>query len=95
MAAERGFRQVFEAIPDVGGRYSALTAFGLVPAALIGVDLWRSGFSADSTIAGQTIRLGDVPFTVVGVMPDGFRFPINEQIWIPAPIPTTVTGKFW
>jgi len=39
LAAERGFRRVFEANPDVGGRYSALTHFGLVPAALIGVDI--------------------------------------------------------
>ncbi|HYK89176.1 MAG TPA: bifunctional transaldolase/phosoglucose isomerase, partial [Acidobacteriota bacterium] len=39
MAGERGFRRVFRATPDVGGRYSALTAFGLVPAALIGVDV--------------------------------------------------------
>src|SRR5579864_329363 len=41
MAEERGFRQVFPAPPEVGGRYSALTAFGLVPAALIGVDVAR------------------------------------------------------
>jgi len=33
------FRNVFSARPDVGGRYSALTHFGLVPAALIGVDI--------------------------------------------------------
>ena len=39
LAHERGFRRVFEAQPDIGGRYSALTHFGLVPAALIGVDL--------------------------------------------------------
>ena len=36
-----GFRYVFEAPADVGGRYSALTVFGLVPAALIGVDVER------------------------------------------------------
>jgi len=41
LAREHGFRRVFEATPDVGGRYSALTAFGLVPAALIGVDIHR------------------------------------------------------
>lgn len=41
LARERGFRQVFLAPPDVGGRYSALTVFGLVPAALIGVDVRR------------------------------------------------------
>ncbi|MGH2690962.1 MAG: hypothetical protein ACRDHM_00470, partial [Actinomycetota bacterium] len=38
-AAERGFRRVIAAQPDVGGRYSALTAFGLLPGALIGADL--------------------------------------------------------
>jgi transaldolase / glucose-6-phosphate isomerase len=41
LAVERGFRRVFSSPPDVGGRYSALTVFGLVPAALIGVDVER------------------------------------------------------
>jgi transaldolase/glucose-6-phosphate isomerase len=40
-AADRGFARVFESPPDVGGRFSALSPFGLVPAALIGVDLAR------------------------------------------------------
>ncbi len=39
LAAERGFRRVFTTPPEVGGRYSALTYFGLVPAALIGIDV--------------------------------------------------------
>lgn len=38
MARERGFRAVINAPQEVGGRYSALTPFGLVPAALLGVD---------------------------------------------------------
>jgi transaldolase/glucose-6-phosphate isomerase len=38
LAEEHGFRRLFLAPPDVGGRFSALTHFGLVPAALIGVD---------------------------------------------------------
>ena len=41
LGEERGFRAVFRAPPDVGGRYSALTPFGLVPAALMGIDLQR------------------------------------------------------
>ena len=36
---EAGYRRVFTADPNVGGRYSALTAFGLVPAGLTGVDV--------------------------------------------------------
>ncbi len=39
LARERGFRGVFSAPPEVGGRYSALTPFGLVPAALLGVEV--------------------------------------------------------
>ena len=40
-ARERGFRAVWEGEPTIGGRYSALSVFGLVPAALMGVDLER------------------------------------------------------
>ena len=41
LARERGFLAVFEGEPTIGGRYSALSAFGIVPAALMGVDLER------------------------------------------------------
>jgi phosphoglucose isomerase-like protein len=41
LARERGFRGVFSGEPTIGGRYSALSVFGLVPAALLGVDLER------------------------------------------------------
>ncbi len=41
LAREHGFRAVFANDPNIGGRYSALSYFGLVPAALVGVDLDR------------------------------------------------------
>jgi transaldolase / glucose-6-phosphate isomerase len=41
LARSRGFRRIFPGPPDVGGRYAALTAFGLVPAALVGLDVDR------------------------------------------------------
>jgi len=41
LAREKGFRRIFLAPPDVGGRYSALTVFGLVPAALIGINVHK------------------------------------------------------
>ncbi len=41
LALERGFRRVFHAPSDVGGRYSALSEFGLLPASIIGVDVQR------------------------------------------------------
>lgn len=41
MAKEHGFRQIFSNPPDIGGRYSVLSLFGLVPAALLGLDVSR------------------------------------------------------
>ncbi len=41
LAQQHGFRHVFANPPDIGGRYSALSFFGLVPGALIGVDIAR------------------------------------------------------
>ncbi len=41
LARERGFRKIFSADETIGGRYSALTDFGMVPAALLGLDLSR------------------------------------------------------
>jgi transaldolase/glucose-6-phosphate isomerase len=40
-ANERGFRRVFSGEPTIGGRYSALSPFGIVPAALMGIDVDR------------------------------------------------------
>ena len=39
LARKRGLRKIFSADPMIGGRYSALTDFGLVPAALLGMEL--------------------------------------------------------
>ncbi|WP_211771645.1 glucose-6-phosphate isomerase [Kutzneria sp. CA-103260] len=48
MATEAGYRKVFTADPHVGGRYSALTAFGLVPAGLAGADIGQLLDDADA-----------------------------------------------
>ncbi len=47
LAKDRGFRKVFNADTTVGGRFSALTDFGLVPAALLGMDLEKLLASAE------------------------------------------------
>ncbi|MEM6284557.1 MAG: glucose-6-phosphate isomerase [Chloroflexota bacterium] len=51
MAKKYSFRETFENDPNIGGRYSALSFFGIVPAALVGVDLDRLFASADEAIA--------------------------------------------
>lgn len=50
LAFETGYRAVFNADPQVGGRYSALTAYGLVPSGLAGVDIDRLLEDAEEAI---------------------------------------------
>lgn len=59
---------------------------GAAPVVVLGHDLWRTRFDADPGILGRTVRLNGVTTEVVGVMPKGFAFPVQNQLWIPARI---------
>ncbi len=58
LAREHGFRRVFAGDPEIGGRYSALSMFGLVPAALIGADLDALLDGAIGADRDEALRLG-------------------------------------
>jgi putative ABC transport system permease protein len=51
--------------------------------ALLSDGLWQRQFGADRSIVNQTIRLNGESYTVVGVMPAGFQFPGNREMWVP------------
>jgi transaldolase/glucose-6-phosphate isomerase len=70
MARDRGFRKVFNADPNVGGRNSALTAFGLVPAGLMGQDVERILDRADWMAAqcAEDVPAGRNPGLVLGAI---------------------------
>jgi predicted permease len=65
---------------------------------VIGETVWRNRFASDPAILGRIVQLGAVPHTIIGVMPRGFAFPINDQLWVPlrlessAPEPLTGPG---
>ena len=56
MAQDNKFRKIFSTPPEVGGRFSALTAFGMVPAALIGMDIEK--FIAEAAIMTEACKAG-------------------------------------
>lgn len=68
-AEDYGFRATFLNDPDIGGRYSALSYFGLVPAALVGVDVQRllDGALNAARTAGPDTAAGDNPVARLGV----------------------------
>jgi putative ABC transport system permease protein len=50
--------------------------------------LWRQSFHGDSNIIGQTVKIGGKPCTIIGVMPQSFRFPeevsdLQKGLWVP------------
>ena len=50
---------------------------------LLSGELWRGRFGGDPGVLGRTVRVSGEPATVVGVMPVGFRFPLNQYFWLP------------
>ncbi len=53
------------------------------PVLVIGSEIWRTRFASDPGIVGRTLQLGDTVYSVVGVMPEGFAFPVNDRFWSP------------
>lgn len=58
---------------------------GSPPVVVLGYGIWRARLRADPAAIGATVRIAGVPHTVVGVMPEGFRFPQHQQMWVPLP----------
>ncbi|UCG88684.1 MAG: ABC transporter permease [Gemmatimonadota bacterium] len=51
--------------------------------ALIGYGVWVERYGSDPNVVGQLIKVNGEHATILGVMPDGFRFPQDQDIWIP------------
>ena len=53
------------------------------PVVVISHMLWETRFGSDPGVVGRTVKVGAAHATVVGVMPEGFGFPVNQRLWIP------------
>jgi putative ABC transport system permease protein len=60
---------------------------GAPPVVVIGHDLWQARFNGDAGIVGRTAHLGSIIYTIVGVMPADFGFPMNQNLWAPLKVP--------
>ena len=58
-------------------------ASGAPAVVLLGYELWRRTFAGRPDVVGSVVRLGNTPATVIGVMPDGFAYPMNYDAWTP------------
>jgi predicted permease len=53
------------------------------PVVVIGFRLWQQRYAGQPDVIGKTLEIGDVRHTIVGVMPEGYAFPINNRVWVP------------
>jgi putative ABC transport system permease protein len=56
---------------------------GAPPVVVLGHRVWQDRYGADQSIIGRTVRVNDVPATIVGVMPARFTYPFIAQAWQP------------
>ena len=60
---------------------------GAEPVTVLSQSLWRDRFQSDPGVIGRTVFVDGRPHTVVGVMPEGFHFPIEQDLWVPLILP--------
>jgi putative ABC transport system permease protein len=78
-----GFRAA--RVPPLRGRVliDADEQPGAPAVVVIGYDVWQSRFARDPSIVGRQLHIGRETHTIVGVMPEGFAFPISHHYWVP------------
>src|SRR4051812_19862431 len=50
---------------------------------ILGYEIWKRDFGGDPNIVGQSVRINGKAAIVIGVMPQNFKFPISEELWVP------------
>ena len=97
---------VLGAQPKLGRWFNAAEDTGRAHVVVISNALWQQRFGGDREILGRTIDLDRKPYTVIGVMPAGFEFPLpltgvraaRAEIWIPLSLTDTelaASGDNW
>jgi putative ABC transport system permease protein len=78
------FLRILGVSPMLGRDFTAAdNTPGAGKVAIVAYGTWQRDFGGASDIVGKGLRINGKAATVVGVMPKGFAFPTNEEIWIP------------
>jgi predicted permease len=70
--------------PVLGRGFAAEDDAGnATPVVLISGGIWRSRYASDPGVIGKAVSINAIPATIVGVMPDGFKWPLQHEVWMP------------
>jgi putative ABC transport system permease protein len=53
------------------------------PVVILSHGLWKSRYGSDPTVVGRSVKINETSCTIIGVMPEGMRFPMNADLWRP------------
>jgi predicted permease len=83
-AVTSGLFETLGIVPTLGRSFAREDeTVGAPPVVILGDALWRDRFGADQRVVGSTITLDGVQHTVLAVMPQGFQYPSDAQLWRP------------
>lgn len=78
----RDFFKVLGVAPYLGRTFSSEESnYGTAPAVVVSYKFWRNNLNADPNLADKKLTIGSRSFNVIGVMPAGFSFPEETDIW--------------
>ena len=79
------FLKVFRVQPILGRDFTdADQKIGAGPAVLVGAGYWRQYLGSNQDLSQAHLKVDGTVFSVVGVLPAGFRFPAEVELWLPA-----------
>ncbi len=79
------FLNVFRVQPSIGrGFTGADMKKGAAPVAVVSYGYWKQYFGSAADLSQLHLKIDNVLFSVIGVLPDGFEFPSETDFWIPA-----------
>ena len=90
LAVSPNYFSMLGATPQIGRLFGPEDfAIGFAPAVVISDSLWRRSYGADPNVLGLTLHLDNDPYTIVGVLPPGFRHPgrtisRDVEVWVTA-----------
>ena len=76
--------QMFGVVPTIG-RWFRIEENepSAEPVVILGHDLWQQRYAANPGVVGKTVEVNGMMATIIGVMPKGWRFPEDADLWMP------------
>ncbi|MDQ3198188.1 MAG: ABC transporter permease [Verrucomicrobiota bacterium] len=78
------FFKIIDVKPILGRDFTAEdNKPGAEKVTILGHEIWKRDFKGDPRVVGEAIRINGKAATIIGVMPPNFKFPQNEELWVP------------